>query len=195
MTLIFKAFTKYLLGLILVSALIFLPAGSVDYIYGWLFIALLFIPILFLGIILYFKNPTLLEKRLNGKEKIGVQKGVVVFSALLFVVGFVVAGLDYRWALSCVPLWGIILASIVFVISYIGYAEVMRENKYLSRTIEVDKDQIVVDSGLYGIVRHPMYSVTVFMFLSIPIVLGSLLSLICFAVYIPIIIVRILGLN
>ncbi len=191
MKLFFSAFTKFLFGLVLVGALLFLPAGSLCYQNGWLFIALLFIPMLVLGAVLLVKAPELLKKRLNAKEKASTQKGVVAASALLFLVGFVVAGLDYRFSWSRVPLAVVIVASAVLLVSYALYAEVMRENAYLSRTVEVSEGQKVVDTGLYGIVRHPMYAVTVWLFLSIPLVLGSLWSLVCFLPYIPVIIVRI----
>ena len=146
---------------------------------------------LLLGTVLLIKSPELLKKRLNAKEKASTQKGVVAASALLFLVGFVVAGLDYRFSWSRVPLPVVIAASIVLLVSYALYAEVMRENAYLSRTVEVTEGQKVVDTGLYGIVRHPMYAVTVWLFLSIPLVLGSLWSLLCFLPYIPVIIIRI----
>ena len=193
MKLFFSAFTKFLFGLVLVGALLFLPAGSIRYPNGWLFIALLFIPMLLLGTVLLIRSPELLKKRINAKEKEGMQKGVLAASALLFLCGFVVAGLDYRFSWSRVPLPVVIAASIVLLVSYALYAEVMRENAYLSRTVEVTEGQKVVDTGLYGIVRHPMYAVTVWLFLSIPLVLGSFWSLLCFLPYIPVIIVRIKG--
>ena len=191
--LLFSALTKFLCGLILVGALLFLPAGSFAYTGGWLFIALLFIPMIFLGAVLLVKAPALLEKRLGAKEKENTQKGVVALSGLLFLVGFIVAGLDYRFAWSRVPTWLVIASSAILLISYALYAEVMRENAYLSRTIEVQEGQKVVDTGLYGIVRHPMYAVTVWLFLSIPLVLGSFWSLLCFAPYPIVIIIRILN--
>ena len=191
--LLFSALTKFLCGLILVGALLFLPAGSFAYTGGWLFIALLFIPMIFLGAVLLIKAPALLEKRLGAKEKENTQKGVVALSGLLFLVGFIVAGLDCRFAWSRVPTWLVIASSAILLISYALYAEVMRENAYLSRTIEVQEGQKVVDTGLYGIVRHPMYAVTVWLFLSIPLVLGSFWSLLCFAPYPIVIIIRILN--
>ena len=187
-----NALIKYLLGLILVGALVFCPAGSLRFPNGWLFMGLLFGPMLLLGIVLLFKSPTLLEKRLNNKEKRSAQKGVTSVAALLFVAGFIVAGLDHHYGWSTVPLWAVITASAVLVTAYGLYAEVMRENAYLSRTIEVQEGQRVVDSGLYGIVRHPMYAVTLWLFLSIPVVLGSWWALLCFAPYIPVIVARIL---
>ena len=188
-----SALTKFLCGLILVGVMLFLPAGTLRYAGGWLFIALLFIPMIFLGAILLIKAPELLEKRLGVKEKENTQKGVVAFSGLLFFIGFIVAGLDHRFDWSHVPAWLVVVSSVVLLVSYALYAEVMRENAYLSRTIEVQKGQKVVDTGLYGIVRHPMYAVTVWLFLSIPLVLGSLWSLLCFAHYPILIIVRILN--
>ncbi len=191
--LLLSALTKFLLGLILVGALLFLPAGSFSFTGGWIFIALLFIPMIFLGAVLLIKAPDLLEKRLGAKEKESTQKGVVALSGLLFLAGFIVAGLDYRFGWSHVPAWLVIAASVILLISYALYAEVMRENAYLSRTIEVQEGQKVVSTGLYGIVRHPMYAVTVWLFLSIPLVLGSFWSLLCFAHYPILIVIRILN--
>ncbi len=191
--LLFSALTKFLCGLVLVGLLLFLPAGNFDYTGGWLFIALLFIPMIILGAVLLIKAPELLEKRLGAKEKENTQKGVVALSGLLFLIGFIVAGLDHRFGWSHVPMWLVIASSAILLISYALYAEVMRENAYLSRTIEVQQGQKVVDTGLYGIVRHPMYAVTVWLFLSIPLVLGSFWSLLCFAPYPIVIIVRILN--
>ena len=156
MKLAFNALKKFTVGLLFVGLLLFLPAGSLEYMNGWLFIGLLFLPMLILGTVLLLKAPKLLEKRLGAKEKENTQKGVVAISGLLFVVGFVVAGLDFRFGWSRVPLWVVIASSCVLLISYALYAEVMRENAYLSRTIEVQENQKVVDTGLYGIVRHPM---------------------------------------
>ncbi len=191
MKLALNALTKFIFGLILVGLLLFLPAGSFAYPNGWLFIGLLFVPMLILGVVLLIKSPKLLEKRLDAKEKENTQKGVVAVSGLLFVVGFVVAGLDYRFGWSNVPSWVVITASVVVLVSYALYGEVMRENAYLSRTIEVQENQKVVDIGLYGIVRHPMYAVTIWLFLAIPIVLGSWWSLLCFLPYVAVIVVRI----
>ncbi len=191
MKLALNALIKYIFGLVFVGLLLFLPAGSFTYSNGWLFIGLLFVPMLILGIVLLIKSPELLEKRLDSKEKENTQKGVVAISGLLFVVGFAVAGLDYRFRWSDVPSWVVFIASVVLLISYALYAEVMRENVYLSRTIEVQENQKVVDTGLYGIVRHPMYAVTIWLFLAIPIVLGSWWSLLCFLPYIAVIVVRI----
>ena len=173
MKLLISALSKFLIGLVLVGALLFLPAGSLEYMNGWLFIGLLFAPMLILGVVLFIKSPDLLKKRLDAKEKERAQKGVVAVSGLLFLGGFVVAGLDYRYGWSYVSMWAVIVASAILLISYGLYAEVMRENAYLSRTIEVQDGQKVVETGLYGIVRHPMYAVTIWLFLSIPVVLGS----------------------
>ena len=191
--LFFSALTKFLLGLVLVGVLLFLPAGSFSYTGGWIFISLLFIPMLVLGAVLLIKAPELLEKRLSAKEEESTQKGVVAASGLLFFVGFVIAGLDHRFGWSHVPMWLVIVSSVILLASYALYAEVMRENAYLSRTIEVQEGQKVVDTGLYGIVRHPMYAVTVWLFLSIPLVLGSFWSLLCFLPYPIIMAVRILN--
>lgn len=186
-----SALTKFLCGLVLVGALLFLPAGSFAFTGGWIFIGLLFIPMLILGAVLLIKSPELLEKRLDAKEKENAQKGVVALSGLLFLAGFIIAGLDYRFGWSHVPTWLVIVASVILLASYALYAEVMRENAYLSRTIEVQEGQKVVSTGLYGIVRHPMYAVTVWLFLSIPLVLGSFFSLLCFLPYPIIMVVRI----
>lgn len=193
MKLLFNALIKFTVGLLLVGALLFIPAGGFGYTNGWLFIGLLFIPMLILGAVLLIKAPELLKKRLGAKEEEGTQKGVVAVSGLLFVGGFVVAGLDFRFGWSYVPIWAVIAASAVLLISYALYAEVMRENAYLSRTVEVQENQKVIDTGLYGIVRHPMYAVTVWLFLSIPVVLGSWWALLCFLPYVPVIIVRIIN--
>ena len=191
MKLALSALTKFTAGLVLVGALLFLPAGTFGYMNAWLFIGLLFVPMLILGIVMLVKAPELLKKRLSAKEKENTQKGVVAASGLLFLVGFAVAGLDFRFGWSYVPMWAVIAAAAVLLISYALYAEVMRENAYLSRTVEVQKDQKVIDTGLYGIVRHPMYAVTLWLFISVPVVLGSLWSLLCFLPYIAIIVVRI----
>lgn len=191
--LFFQALVKFLIGLFLVGAVLFLPAGGFAYWNGWLFVGLLFVPMLILGVVLFVKAPTLLEKRLNAKEKQGAQKGVLALSALIFMGGFVLAGLDFRFSWSHVPLWAVIAASLVLLVSYALYAEVMRENAYLSRTIEVQQGQRVIDKGLYGVVRHPMYAATIWLFLAIPVVLGSWWALVLFAFYIPVLILRILN--
>lgn len=191
MKLAISALIKYIFGILLVGALLFLPAGSFGYMNAWLFITILFLPMLILGTVLLIKAPELLKKRISTKEKENTQKGVVAVSGLLFAAGFTVAGLDYRFGWSKMPLWCVIAASVVLLASYLLYAEVMRENAYLSRTVEVQKNQRVVDTGLYGIVRHPMYAVTLWLFLSIPLVLGSWFALICFLPYAAVIVVRI----
>ena len=193
MKLLLQALIKFIAGLILVGILLFLPAGTLYYANGWLFIALLFIPMFILGIALFVKSPDLLAKRLNTKEKQDTQKWVVGLSGLVFLTGFIVAGLDFRFGWSSVPSWAVILASVVLLVSYALYGEVMRENAYLSRTIEVTQGQQVVDTGLYGIVRHPTYAVTIGLFLSIPVVLGSWWALLCFSPYVIIIVVRIVN--
>ena len=190
MKLLVNALTKFFCGLLLVGLLIFLPAGTFCYPYGWLFVGLLFIPMLIAGIIMFIKNPAFLAKRLDAKEKQAAQKGVLAFSGLMFVAGFVVAGLDFRFGWSEMPIWVIVAASALFLIAYLLYAEVMRENAYLSRTVKVEQGQTVVDTGLYGIVRHPMYAVTILLFLMIPVILGSWYALIAFAFYPAIIVVR-----
>ena len=175
------------------GALLFLPAGTLAYPNGWLFSALLFIPMLLLGVVLFVKAPELLRKRLDTKEKEKTQKGVVGVSALAFLAGFIVAGLDWRFGWSKVSLPVVIMASVVMLVSYGLYAEVMRENAYLSRTVKVHEGQKVIDTGLYGIVRHPMYMATIFLFLSIPLVLGSWYSFIIFLLYPAVIVVRIIN--
>ena len=190
MKLLINALTKFTCGLLLVGLLIFLPAGTLYYTGGWLFLGLLFVPMLIAGFVMLFKSPEFLAKRLDAKEKQATQKGVLAFSGLMFIGGFVVAGLDHRFGWSHMPAWVTITASVLFLAAYALYAEVMRENAYLSRTIKVEEGQKVVDTGLYGIVRHPMYMATVLLFLMMPIVLGSWYSLIVFAFYPAIIIVR-----
>lgn len=186
-----QAIIKHLSGLVLISALLFIPARTLKFWNAWLFIAVLFIPMLLMGIVLAIKNPELLRKRLNAKEKEAEQKGVVALSALMFIGGFIVAGLDYRFGWLVLPKGVVFVAAAVFLFSYLLYAEVLRENAYLSRTIEVQKNQKVVDTGLYGIVRHPMYAATILLFLSMPLVLGSLFSFIIFLIYPAIIVKRI----
>ncbi len=191
MKLLVSALTKFICGIFCVGLLVFLPAGTLEFKGGWLFLSVLFIPIFIMGIVLLIKAPSLLEKRLNGKEKEDTQKGVVAFSGLIFVIGFIIAGLDFRFSWSFVPKWLVITAVILFLASYLIYAEVMRENAYLSRTIEVSDNQTVVDTGLYSVVRHPMYMATILMFLMIPLILGSFVSFIVFLGYPVIIAVRI----
>ena len=190
MKLLINALTKFTCGLLLVGWLLFLPAGTFAYPWGWLLVGLLFVPMLIAGFVMLFRAPDFLAKRLDAKEKQAAQKGVLAFSGLMFVAGFVVAGLDFRFGWSQMPLWVVIAASVLFLAAYVLYAEVMRENAYLSRTIKVEEGQTVVDTGLYGIVRHPMYAVTILLFLMMPLVLGSWYALIAFAFYPVIIVVR-----
>lgn len=190
MKLLVEALTKFTCGLLLVMLMLFLPAGTLSYTYGWCFIALLFAPMLAAGFLMLFKAPEFLKKRLDAKEKQGTQKGVVAISGLMFIAGFVVAGLDFRFGWSTMPVWVVITASVLFLVAYALYAEVMRENAYLSRTIKVEEGQKVVDTGLYSIVRHPMYAVTILLFLMIPLILGSWYALIVFAIYPAVIVVR-----
>ena len=190
MKLLCNALVKFACGAALVGLLLFLPAGTLRYPGGWLFVGLLFVPMLIAGFVMFFKSPDFLAKRLDAREKQATQKGVLAFSGLMFIAGFVVAGLDFRFGWSKMPLPVTIAASILFLLAYALYAEVMRENAYLSRTIKVEEGQKVVDTGLYGIVRHPMYSATILLFLMMPIVLGSWYALIIFAFYPAIIIVR-----
>lgn len=191
MKLLINGLAKFICGLLMVGLLIFLPAGTLGYPYGWLFVGLLFVPMLLVGFVMFFKSPEFLSRRLDAKEKQGTQKGVIAFSGLMFIAGFVVAGLDFRFGWSKMPLPVTIMASVLFLAAYGLYAEVMRENAFLSRTIKVEEGQKVVDTGLYGIVRHPMYMATILLFLMIPLVLGSWYALIAFAFYPAIIIVRI----
>lgn len=192
MKLLLNALIKFFCGLLLVGLLIFLPAGTLAYTNGWILIGLLFVPMLIAGFVMFFKSPEFLAKRLDAKEKQATQKGVLAVSGVMFVSGFVVAGLDYRFGWSQMPMAVVMIASVLFLIAYALYAEVMRENAYLSRTIQVEEGQKVVDTGLYGIVRHPMYMATILLFLMIPLVLGSWYSLIIFAFYPVIIIVRLM---
>ena len=181
--LFFQAVIKFLLGIIIVGALLFIPANTFEYWNGWLFMVILFIPMFIAGIILMIKNPELLSKRLNARERENEQKWVLLFSGLMFIAGFIVAGLNYRYSWIVLPNAVTIISSILFIIAYILYAEVLRENTYLSRTIEVQENQEVIDTGLYGIVRHPMYAVTIVLFLSIPLILGSIISFLIFLIY------------
>ena len=182
-----NAIVRYFLGLILVGLLLFVPAGTLNYWNAWLFMGLLFIPMFIAGIVMMINNPELLKKRLNNKEKENEQKFVIALSGLMFLAGFIVAGLNYRYSWILLPRVVIIIGSVLFIVAYILYAEVLRENTYLSRTIEVQENQKVIDTGLYGIVRHPMYAVTIILFLTMPLILGSIQSFIIFLVY-PIII-------
>ena len=191
MKLFIHALIKLILGLVLVGLLLFLPAGTLEYSGAWLFLVLLFLPMLGMGVVLLAKAPHLLEKRLNHKEKEKAQRGVVALSGLMFPVGFVLSALDFRFWWSEVPVWLVILSAILFLVGYAMYAEVMRENAYLSRTVEVQEGQQVISTGLYGVVRHPMYFATLLMFLPIPLILGSFWGLIPFAAYPVLIAVRI----
>ena len=204
--LFFGAITKFFLGVLIVGALIFIPAGSLNYPNGQIFMALLFIPMFIAGIILMIKNSELLKKRLNAKEKENEQKWIVIWSGLMFLVGFIVAGLDYRYHWTETPNFVVIISSILFLVSYAMYGEVLRDNAYLSRTVGVEKNQKLIDifpyhllrtksnqklidTGLYGVVRHPMYAATIVMFLTIPLILGSLISFMIFLMY-PVLIVK-----
>ncbi len=188
-----QAITKFLFGFVLIGLLIFLPAGTLSFFNGWLFIGILFVPMFLAGIVMMFKNPDLLKSRLDAKEKQREQSTVIKLSGLMFLAGFIVAGLDFRFGWLTLPKGVVIVAAIVFLVAYILYAEVLRENTHLSRTIEVQENQKVIDTGLYGIVRHPMYSVTLLLFLSMPLVLGSIYSFLIFLSYPFIIAKRIKG--
>lgn len=178
-----QAITKFILGIILVGVLIFLPAGTWQFANGWLLMGILFVPMFLAGIVLMIKNPELLKKRLHAKEEQKEQNLVIKLSGFMFLVGFIVAGLGVRFGWYILPKGVVICAAVMFVIAYVLYAEVLRENTYLSRTIEVQENQKVIDTGLYGIVRHPMYSVTLLLFLSMPLVLGSIYSFLVFLAY------------
>ena len=184
-----QAITKFIFGFLIIGLLLFIPAGTLNYWNAWLFIGILFIPMLIVGIILMIKNPDLLRKRLNSKEKESEQEVLLLLGGVMFICGFVVAGLNYRFEWVILPKWIVFMATIIFLLAYVLYAEVLRENMYLSRIIEVQENQKVIDTGLYGIVRHPMYLSTLLLFLSIPLVLGSLFSFLIFLVY-PLIIVK-----
>ena len=193
MKLFISAVTKLILGAILIGAMLFLPAWTVKYPGAWLFIAVLFGPMLILGVFLFIKSPSLLEKRLNNKEKEKAQKGVLALSGLMFPAGFVISALDFRFGWSYVPLWAMIAAAALFLVGYGLYAEVMRENAHLSRTVEIQENQKVISTGLYSVVRHPMYLATLLMFLPLALILGSLWGLIPFALYPVIIVIRIIN--
>ncbi len=178
-----EAITKYLFGVLLVGLLLFIPAGNFHYYNAWLFMGLLFIPMFIVGIIMMFKDPNLLKSRLSAKEKEGEQRKVVISSGIMFLVGFILAGFNYRYRVILLPKAFVVIGSILFVISYILYAEVLRENSFLSRTIGVQKNQKLVDTGLYSVVRHPMYAITIILFLSIPLILNSIISFLLFLIY------------
>ena len=192
MKLALGALTKLLFGAVLIGVLLFLPAWTLDYPNAWIFMLLLFIPMLIMGVVLLIRSPSLLEKRLANKEKQATQRGVVAFSGLTFPVGFVISALDFRFGWTSVPVWLVATSSVLFLVGYGVYAEVMRENAYLSRTVEVQEGQRVIDTGLYGIVRHPMYLATLLMFLPLPLILGSFWGLIPFSLYPVLIVIRIL---
>ena len=181
--LLFQAIIKFIFGVLIIGLLLFMPANTINYWNGWLFIGLLFIPMFIAGIVMMVKSPELLKKRLNVKEKEAEQKQVILYSGLMFISGFIIAGLNYKYNWIVIPIPVVIVASILFVLAYIIYAEVLRENAFLSRTIEVQENQKVVDTGLYGIVRHPMYTATILLFLSMPLILGSIISFAIFCVY------------
>ena len=189
--LLLQAFAKFFLGVILLGALLFIPAGSFRYWQGWLLMGILFVPMFVAGLILMAKNPDLLQKRLNAREKEAEQKTVVALSGLLFIAAFVAAGLNWRFGWWLLPNWAVWVAAGLFLASYLLYAEVLRENTYLSRTIEVQENQKVIDTGLYGIVRHPMYMATTILFLAMPLVLASPISFLIMLGYIPVIAKRI----
>lgn len=189
--LLISALIKFFAGVILVGLLLFPAAGSFEFWQAWLLMGVLFIPMFVAGLILMKKNPSLLRKRLNAKEEQMEQKEVVLFSGLMFLASFVVAGLNFRFSWLVLPAWVTIVGTVLFLLAYALYAEVLRENEYLSRTIEVQEGQKVVDTGLYGIVRHPMYMATIFLFLSMPIILGSIVSFLIMLLYIPIIAKRV----
>ncbi|MBR2030163.1 MAG: isoprenylcysteine carboxylmethyltransferase family protein [Clostridia bacterium] len=186
-----EAVFKFLLGAVLVGVFVFLPAGRFDYLQGWLFVGVLFVPMLVAGIVMMAKNPYLLKSRLDAKEKQGKQQLVIKLSGLMFVAGFVLAGLNYRFGWYMLPLWISVVGVVVFLIGYVMFAFVLKQNTYLSRTIKVEQNQTVVDTGLYAVVRHPMYSATLLLFLSMPIILGSLYALVVFLAYPLIIAMRI----
>ena len=186
-----EALIKYLAGVILIGLLLFLPAGTLKWKNGWIFMAILFIPMFIAGIVMYLKAPDLLKSRLDNKEKEAEQKDVIGLSGLMFIAAFVIAGLNYRFNWISFPEIVVYIGIVVFLISYLMFAEVLRENQYLSRTVKVEEDQKVVDTGLYGIVRHPMYSASTFLFLSMPLVLNSPISFVIMLTYIPLIMKRI----
>ena len=183
-----EAIIKYLLGVILVGLLIFLPAGTIRYVNGWIFMVILFVPMFVVGVVMMVKNPKLLKERLDSKEKQKEQKLIIKLSGLMFIVGFVLAGLDFRFHWLNVPMWISYVFSFIFLLAYIMYAEVLRENATLSRVVKVEVNQKVVDKGLYGVIRHPQYSASIILFLAMPLVLGSLVSFFIFLLY-PILIV------
>lgn len=191
--LFFKAIAKFFMGVLLVGTLIFLPAWTLSYMQGWLLMGILFVPMFIAGFVMMAKSPDLLRKRLDAREEQDEQKTVIRLSALMFLAAFVIAGLNFRFGWIVLPMWVSYVGAGIFILAYILYAEVLRENAYLSRTIEVQENQRVIDTGLYGLVRHPMYMATLFLFLAMPLVLGSLISFFIMFLYIPIIVKRILN--
>ena len=191
--LLLQAITKFLSGLLSLSVLLFIPAGTLKFWNAWLFFSVLFVPMFILGVVLFIKNPELLAKRLNMKEKETEQRAVIILSGLMFIVGFIIAGLDFRFQWSNIPTWLVIIAAMFFLIAYALFVEILRENIYLSRIVEVQESQKVIDTGLYGIVRHPMYSAILLLFLTIPIILGSVYSFIVFMIYPVLLVKRILN--
>lgn len=185
--LFFQAISKFVFGLILIAFLLFLPAGTLRYWNGWIFIGILFIPMFIAGIVMMIRSPELLKKRLDSKEEEKEQKTVIALSGIMFLAAFVVAGLNFRFGWIVLPRWVVYAAAVIFLAAYLMYAEVLRENVYLSRTVEVQENQKVIDTGLYGIVRHPMYSTTLVLFLSMGLVLGSPISFVILLSYIPLI--------
>lgn len=193
MKLLIGGLTKLIFGIVLIGLLLFLPAWTFNYFGAWLFLGVLFVPMLIMGAMMLLKAPALLEKRLKNKEKEATQRGVVALSGLAFLGGFLISAFDFRFSWSTVPIWLTVAAAVIFLVGYGIYAEVMRENAYLSRTIEVQEGQKVIDTGLYGIVRHPMYFATLLMFLPIPLILQSFWGLIPMALYPVVIVIRILN--
>ena len=187
--LIIHATVKLIFGLGIIALLLFLPAGTWHYWNAWLLLALLFIPMICMGVVMLVSSPELLSKRLNNKEKEQTQKHIVALSGVMFITGFLLCSFDYHFGWSHMPVWVVITASLLFLIGYMLYAEVLRENAYLSRTVEVQDDQQLIDTGLYSVVRHPMYTATLLMFLSMPLILGSWWALLIFLIY-PILIIK-----
>ena len=188
--LFFQAVFKYTLGVLIVGCLIFIPAGTLTYINGWIFMVIIFVPIFIAGLVMMIKNPKLLVSRLDGKEKQRNQSLIIKLSGVMFIVGFIVAGLDFRLKWFTIPMYISYIAAGIILFLYLLWAEILRENIYLSRTIKVEEGQKVIDKGLYRIVRHPMYSVTIFLFLAMPLVLGSMISFLIFLLYPILIIIR-----
>lgn len=191
--LFFQALIKFTLGIVIIFLLIFIPAGTLTYLNGWIFMGILFIPMLIAGIVMMIKNPQLLKSRLDAKEKQKEQNIVIKLSGLMFIIGFIIAGLDFRYSWFELPSIITYIAIIIFLLSYLMWAEVLRENTYLTRTIKVTEGQTVIDKGLYAIIRHPMYTASIFLFLSMPLVLGSLISFFIFLLYPILIIIRIIN--